>query len=536
MSAERQLAYAAAWAATHGLELDAELSLRDEGLSAYHQRHVRTGALGAFLAAVDAGRVPHGSVLIVEQLDRLSRAEPIVAQAQLAQIVNAGVTVVTAADNKTYSRESLRAAPMDLVYSLLVMIRAHEESDTKSKRVKDSIVRQCQAWIAGTYRGRIVNGKDPEWVRFAGRDKTECRWEFVPERVAAVRYTLDLYRKGYGGDRIVRGLTEAGLRLVPAPPTAHQLYRFVRQEALSGTRVLEVDGQKYVLQGYYPALLTPEEWAELQTLNEVRARTKMRVFQVPGVITGVGMTVCGYCGTALIGINQGGRLRADGTLADGHRRLVCVAYNDAKACPGPRPSTVSMVPAERAVLQFCSDRLNLASLFRGGDRGTELKTAAQSLLAEVGELERKLGRITDAMLEADAPVGSFTKRARELERELTKARSRYASAERELAALSRSSVPPNHATEWRAVTEGALALDHDSRLKARQLVLETFERIVVYRCGADARAPRSCMDIVLVGKGGVTRVIRVDRGTGAWVAAEDVELPAALPKLVNSPI
>jgi len=99
-------------------------------------------------------------VLVVEGLDRLSRAEPIQAQAQLAQIVNAGITVVTASDGKAYSREHLKANPMDLVYSPLVMIRAHEESDTKSKRVTASIRRQCQAWMAGTYRGLIRNGKD----------------------------------------------------------------------------------------------------------------------------------------------------------------------------------------------------------------------------------------------------------------------------------------------------------------------------------------------------------------------------------------
>ncbi|PXX33682.1 hypothetical protein NA66_1010206 [Burkholderia pyrrocinia] len=67
------------------MELDASLSLRDEGLSAYHQRHVRQGALGVFLRAVEDSQVPAGSVLIVEGLDRLSRAELLQAQAQLAQ-------------------------------------------------------------------------------------------------------------------------------------------------------------------------------------------------------------------------------------------------------------------------------------------------------------------------------------------------------------------------------------------------------------------------------------------------------------------
>ncbi len=73
-SGERQRAYAARWAEEHGLLLDDTLSLKDEGLSAYHQKHIKSGALGVVLAAVDAGRVPIGSVLVVEGLDRLSRA------------------------------------------------------------------------------------------------------------------------------------------------------------------------------------------------------------------------------------------------------------------------------------------------------------------------------------------------------------------------------------------------------------------------------------------------------------------------------
>src|SRR5580698_7964217 len=82
-SADRQAAYAEKWAADHGLQLDASLSLRDEGLSAYHQAHVKKGALGTFLRAVEDGQIAPGSVLVVEGLDRLSRAEPIEAQAQL---------------------------------------------------------------------------------------------------------------------------------------------------------------------------------------------------------------------------------------------------------------------------------------------------------------------------------------------------------------------------------------------------------------------------------------------------------------------
>lgn len=119
-----------------------------------------------FLRAVDEGRIPDGAVLIVEGLDRLSRAEPIQARVQMGQIINAGISVVTANDGCEYKRAGLEVQPMGLVCSLPVMIRTHEESDTKSKRVKASIRRLCEGWVSGTYCGLIRNWQDPQWLRW----------------------------------------------------------------------------------------------------------------------------------------------------------------------------------------------------------------------------------------------------------------------------------------------------------------------------------------------------------------------------------
>lgn len=56
--------------------------------------------------------MPAGSVLIVQGLDRLSRAEPRQAQAQLAQIVNAGVTASNGREyNLTRMARILTAVP-----------------------------------------------------------------------------------------------------------------------------------------------------------------------------------------------------------------------------------------------------------------------------------------------------------------------------------------------------------------------------------------------------------------------------------------
>lgn len=73
-SAARQTEYAERWAAERGLHLDTTLSLKDEGLSAFHQAHVKNGALGVFLRAIEDGLIPVGSVLVVEGLDRLRNA------------------------------------------------------------------------------------------------------------------------------------------------------------------------------------------------------------------------------------------------------------------------------------------------------------------------------------------------------------------------------------------------------------------------------------------------------------------------------
>lgn len=526
-SRERQEAYAAKWAQEHGLTLDDKLTMLDEGLSAYHQRHVKSGALGAFLAAVEAGRIAAGSVLVVEGLDRLSRAEPIQAQAQLAQIVNAGITVVTASDGKAYSRERLKANPMDLVYSLLVMIRAHEESDTKSKRVKASIRKLCEGWTAGTYRGRVRQGHDPDWLHEAP-DGPNGGWELVPERVAAVRKAVQLYIEGQGGKRIVQALDAEGLQLYGTSDANHtqQIYRLVKMPQLIGTKPVSVDGEQYQLQGYYPAILTQGEWDELQrvAMQTGRRRTKG---ELPHVITGLGITVCGYCGRPMAGQNLATKKRLpDGRIRDGYRRLLC-ASNAAYGGGCAVQASTSVAPVERALMAYCSDIINLQALF-GTDRTEAPRARVATARARVDDIHTQLERVTDAML-ASAAEGTpqvFARRARALETDLQDAEKALRDAEHELASVARKDIKGADEA-WRELAAGVEAQDVAARLRARQLVADTFERIVVYARGMrpdpDAGERDYCIDLVLVGRGGNSRALRIDR-EGRLLDADDVPM------------
>lgn len=513
-SAERQVQYARTWAADRGLELDESLSLRDEGLSAYHQRHVKQGALGVFLKAVDEGRIPPGSVLVVEGLDRLSRAEPIQAQAQLAQIINAGITVVTASDGREYNRASLKAQPMDLVYSLLVMIRAHEESDTKSKRVKASIRRQCEAWVAGTYRGLIRNGKDPQWLRWNGE-----AWELIPERVEAVRYALSLYRQGMGAVRAYRLMRDQGYVLSDWGISGQQIYRLVQLPALKGVKRIEVDGEPFLLEDYYPRLLSDAEFDELQDLVGQRHRRRGKG-EIPGIITGMGITWCGYCGTAIIGQNLMSRVRKDGTIADGHRRLHCCSYSKNAGCSAG--GSCSVAPIERALMAYCSDQINLQRLQEPTSDGQLLRDRVASARQRVADTEQQLARVTEALLADDSGAAPlvFVRKARELEQQLAERHADLQQAERELASAATIQAPAD-ARRWADLTAGVESLDIGVRDQVRQLVMDTFERIVVWMRGRGG--DRTCMniDVLLISRAGQRRMLRIDRRSGAWVASEE---------------
>jgi len=509
-SADRQLQYAQQWAAARGLQLDESLSLRDEGLSAYHQQHIKQGALGAFLRAIDEGRIPSGSVLIVEGLDRLSRAEPIQAQAQLAQIINAGITVVTASDGREYNRAGLKAQPMDLVYSLLVMIRAHEESDTKSKRVRAAIRRQCEGWIAGTYRGLIRNGRDPQWMRWDGQ-----AWELIPDRVEAVRYALELYQRGEGATRAVRLLKDRGYDLGDWSISGQQLYRLIKLPALRGAKRISVDAESYLLEDYYPRLLSDAEYAELQ--GQVAGRVgRVGRSDIVGLVTGLGIAWCGYCGTAVVAQNLVSRARKDGTLADGHRRLHCTSYSTGTGC---RSASCSVVPIERALLAYCSDQMNLQRLMVPVDDGRGLRQMLQAAQHRHDEVERQLSRVTEALLADDggaAPL-AFVRKARELETELLELQGEVQRLERDIAVQGQRHSPAG-VEQWRSLALQAQDMYSPAREDLRQLILDTFSRIVVYMRGVVPAAESETIALLLVSRAGQRVMLEVDRRSGAWVS------------------
>lgn len=504
-SVDRQAEYARRWAAEHGLALDESLSMRDEGLSAYHQRHIRVGALGVFLRAVEDGLIDDGSVLIVEGLDRLSRAEPLQAQGQLAQIINAGITVVTAGDGQVYSRDALRENPYKLIHSLVVMIRAHEESDTKSKRVRAAIRRQCEGWVAGTWRGIIRNGRDPHWVQWSGQ-----AFDLVPDRAEALRFAVGRFLAGLGSTRIMREMAARGMTLTDSGKlVAANLYKTLRSRMLVGERSFTVGGDEYRLGGYYPPVLTEDEFDRLQLALD-RRQGKRGVGEIPSILTGMGLCVCGDCGGAIVSQNLMGRKRqADGRPWPGHRRLTCAAAANGRGCAVG--GSIQAAPVERALIYYCADAMRMAELTDGGDAMQALRAEVARHRAGLAQAEARLERLARALAEDDgtAPL-VVLRQIKTLESEADAARLAIAAGERELGAV-RPAASPDMAARWLDLIEGVEALDPEARLQARELVRESFARIVLWRSQGET------FEMEITARGGGSMRMRFDRATGVLI-------------------
>jgi DNA invertase Pin-like site-specific DNA recombinase len=168
-SDRRQLEATFAWCQAHQAVLDKSLTMRDSGLSAFKGDNVSRGALGAFLDVIRRKQIAPGSVLIIEGLDRLSREEVTKALPIFMEIIAAWIMVVTLLDGREYTAESINRNPFELMFSIMEMGSAHNESVTKSIRVRE-------AWQQKRLHAaeKPLTARCPFWLRL-NRDSQQIR-------------------------------------------------------------------------------------------------------------------------------------------------------------------------------------------------------------------------------------------------------------------------------------------------------------------------------------------------------------------------
>ncbi|OCJ61212.1 hypothetical protein A6U96_14070 [Agrobacterium tumefaciens] len=285
---ERQLESTRRYAAENGLVLDDEL--RDIGKSGYHSAHVKDGALGLFLELVKTGKIDRGSVLIVESLDRLSRADVITAQSQLLQLLSADIDVVTLMDNQRYTRESDFT---QLIISLTIMSRAHEESRTKAERTKAARARSKQMAIdAG---GGVYVHNAPYWIDQIKQNDGTYRFK-LNDKANVVRQIFNYYDNGLGATAICRMLNQNGIKTFKRNAVWSEpvIFKILRNETAIGSLTI---GSK-VLPGYFPACVDEVVYWRVQDLHKQRSESSPRKGRKGERFTNLyqGFVCCHHCG------------------------------------------------------------------------------------------------------------------------------------------------------------------------------------------------------------------------------------------------
>jgi len=529
-SLERQMTYASEYAKEHNLILDESLTMRDEGLSAYHQRHIQKGALGTFCKAIDDGLVAPGSVLIVENLDRLNRGKVRLAMPFLLNIVNSGITVITASDGREYSQATLDENNYQLFESLSIMSRAHEESETKSKRVKASIVGQIKHWLEHGHGKIIRNGADPYWCK-PKEDKSG--FDLQPERVEIIKCIIRLYMSGWGYNKIVGYLNNHYAPFKGKRWYVQYITTFIKNRTLLGERSFSVNNETFVIKNYYPAILSDMEFNELQQIIKQRASTKAQQ-KVPSIVTGMKIAYCGLCGEVLCSQNFSFRAK-DGVLSDGLRRIRCNAKNNGQKCVNSK--STSIVPIERALLEYCADQMELTSILGDNDQTIDLRVQIVDQHRSLAETEQKLQAgeqsILDLLSQGHTVSPVINNLVEQLRDEKEQQQQRIHDLEEELRYHSRHKAT-DLAEEWQKLKLDVYDLNEETRLMVRQLVKRTFKRLDIFLHGVEAsKLPRSIkdcfstgedhIDIILTFPNDRTRLLSIDRKTGSWIKGGDLD-------------
>jgi DNA invertase Pin-like site-specific DNA recombinase len=258
-SLRRQTEAAADWCRRNKVRLDSSTTLHDLGRSAFtgsHRQNPDRHALAAFLKLVEAGKVPRGSYLVIENLDRLSREHIQPALLLALNLLQAGIRIVQLKPSEIVFDDKSDTLPVMMM--MMELSRGHGESAIKAERVG-------RAWAEkkrlAREKGTVLTHCLPAWVEEVGG-----RLRLIPGRAAVVRRIFKLAAEGYGRKLTATLLTR---EKVPAfGPAGHWNGSYIG-EILSDRRAIGEfqpckkqgrvkDGEP--IPDYYPAAVTEAAW------------------------------------------------------------------------------------------------------------------------------------------------------------------------------------------------------------------------------------------------------------------------------------
>jgi DNA invertase Pin-like site-specific DNA recombinase len=387
-SLARQLEAAKAYCARNGLALD-ERAFFDRGVSAYRGSNSRGGSLAEFLDLIASGRVPKGTVLIIENLDRLSRLSPDEATALFMKIVGSGVDVVTLSPEQQYTRTNVHKIGVWVPLQVGIAL-AHEESRKKSERLQDAWARKRAALA----RGEKLTRRGPFWLRSDGKGG----WVVLKDKAELVRQIFGWYVEGK------RLPTVCGLlhELQPAGPTGRgwhpkSVFKLLHSRATIGefqahtgttsrkggvASTLRPVGEP--VKGYFPPVVEEALFYRVQEMMNGRKGSGGRAAGVPSLFNGF-----------LYDATDGSRMVIN---RDRHGRVL-VSGAALRKVPGSRYMSLPAAPFETAVLDGLAELKPADVSGRPGPK----EDAVEEWSGKLAAVNHRIGQVRQKAETADDP-------------------------------------------------------------------------------------------------------------------------------------
>lgn len=305
----------------------------ERGKSAFKGRNrLSTSELGKLEARAAAGEL-QGKVLIVENVDRLSRQEPIEGLNLLQNLTNAGVIVAESATGHVFDADSVRENWQKLLVPFLRLGLGYEESLKKGKRVAAAY----EATVARGYRTK--NGLadlrfSPSWI-----ERDEVGDYSVNEmRAEVVRLIYQRCVDGYGLRSICAELNRdlARTRWQKGDWNQANVREILRnRQTLGEYQVTERNEANFTrptgkwIKGGFPAIIEPELWHRAQAALDARRSTGGKHRGMVNLLQGFT-----YCGAINHGERCGSRMIISQTSRTEPRkaRLRCARNHRAAGC------------------------------------------------------------------------------------------------------------------------------------------------------------------------------------------------------------
>lgn len=479
-SERRQYDAAKKYADENGLVFDESLRMTDRGLSGYHGVHRKKGALGAFLEKVKSGEVPKGSILVVENIDRLGREEVVEALETIVfGLIKHGITIRTTNPEGEYTRESLRSHG---IYKLIVDIeRAHGESDRKSELGRATWTHKRKQARKGM---TVLTSRAPAWLRLV-----DGRFEVIPEAAEAVRMVFDLRLQGFGKGRIERKMNESAPWFPPMnPKRKSEGWRGSYIEKILGSRAVLGEFQPHrmvnrkrvpdgePIQGYFPAIVPPETFHAVQEKSDRTKNPGGRTSKAKNVFKN--LTRCGYCGGAMVLIDKGKEPKGGVYLVcdNGRRKVKCHAH------------AVRYKEFQDAVLSNCSKLRPDHVLPASGEQAEvskRLRLAVSGMAGELADAGKQIENFLDQIgkTSSESIRGRYEQRIADLEARQSDLKREIDQKEKELRTLEQGK---KSFENWRTGLAGlmeAIGEDMDARIRLNAHLKDFIEQVDIFAKG-----------------------------------------------------